>query len=88
MTQTLLQFDHLQRVGGKLAPVILDFAAAHAGGVWHMADLAAYVTARVPNTAPASTDRILRMLRKAGELNYVVRHRASSLYEFTTPTNQ
>jgi hypothetical protein len=39
------------------------------------------VNARNFGTAPASADRVMRSLRKAGKINYVLVNRAQSLYE-------
>jgi hypothetical protein len=70
------------RVYGKIAPVILAFATAHAGEAFHAEELRRTVTQSAPELAPSSADRILRMLRQEGRLDYVVLNRRQSLYQF------
>lgn len=73
---------HLTRVRGKVADHIRAFAKRTGDAAsWHMEDLHRFVLAR-ESVAPASTDRILRAMRRNGELDYVVLNRKQSLYQF------
>lgn len=73
------QQANLTRVYDNIADVIMDFCRTHVGQTFTSARLRAFVTSRMP-VAPASPDRILRELRKRGEVSYVVVSRAQSLY--------
>jgi len=70
------------RVYSRIAPAIMDFAAAYAGRLFHADDLRRYVVNRLPEVAPDSPGRILRVLRQEGRLDYVVVDRSLSLYQF------
>ena len=73
--------EHLDRVSEKIASAILSFWEPLRGGTtFHMADLVLHVTSVVPNTAPDSSSRVLRYLRREGKLLYVVVDRRASLY--------
>ena len=72
----------LKRVSGKIAGLILAFRATkQPGEQWHSEDLHKFVN-QVSKVAPASADRVLRQLRKAGQLDYQVVSRSKSLYTF------
>lgn len=68
-----------QRVAQRIGPAILDFVARH--DQFTAAELRAYVGRVVGDTAPASADRILRLMRQRGELDYRVVSRRQSLYK-------
>jgi hypothetical protein len=70
------------RVYGKIAPVILAYARDHAGQTFHVEQLRRHVLGHAPEIAPDSPGRILRELRLARKLNYVVLNRRQSLYQF------
>ncbi len=70
---------NLDRVRSKIATVILSFCAARMGEEFHMEELARHVSVRV-EVSPDSPSRILRDLRRRGELNYEVVRRSESLY--------
>ena len=70
------------RVYSKIAPVIMDFAAAYAGRLFYADDLRRYVVSKRLEVAPDSPGRILRVLRQEGRLDYVVVDRSLSLYQF------
>lgn len=70
------------RVYGRIAPVIVAYARDHAGEAFHAEDLRRHVIAHAPEIAPASADRILRLLRQEGRLDYVVVNRRASLYRW------
>jgi len=73
----------LKRVSGRIAGLILAFRETkQAGEQWHSEDLHRFVN-RVSKVAPASADRVLRQLRKAGQVDYEVVSRSKSLYKFT-----
>jgi hypothetical protein len=75
------QSRELGRVADRLRPAILAFAAERGASLWHAHDLHTYVLERV-GAAPASADRVLRLLRQEGALSYVVVNRRQSLYRF------
>lgn len=73
------QSKQLGRVSGRIAESVLAFCKLHSGEVFRSAELSDYVVARCGG-APASADRVLRMLRKAGHVDVACIDRASSLY--------
>lgn len=76
------QEQQLARVTGALGRAILSFARSRkaTGQVeFHADELREWVAARCP-AAPASADRVLRDLRRAGLLDYEVIDRRKSLY--------
>lgn len=76
------QEQQLARVTGALGRAILSFARSRkaTGQVeFHADELREWVAARCP-AAPASADRVLRDLRRAGLLDYAVENRRASLY--------
>lgn len=73
------QRAQLVRVSDRIAGAILDFREK-TSGQFHMDDLRRHVERAVGVVAPASPDRVLRLLRAEGRLNYVVVSRRSSLY--------
>ncbi len=72
----------LARVTSVLAKRILEFFAWRSRGAseFHASELHDWVEKSIPNTAPASADRVMRDLRKAGLVRYVVVNRRQSLY--------
>ena len=70
------------RVFARIAPIILAFKAERPDGAFHAEELRDYVIERVPEIAPDSPGRILRLLRQGRLLNYVVINRRQSLYQF------
>ena len=78
------QGKQLQRVHAKVGDIILSFVVARGlrlgDRTFTMAELLGVVSRARP-VAPASADRILRLLRQEGHLNYRVVDRAASLYE-------
>lgn len=69
------------RVSTRVAPVIIAFAKSRipTAPEFHVEELRTFVYDRL-QVAPASPDRILRMLKKRGDLNYTVVSRPKSLY--------
>ena len=78
---TTAQDQHLARVGGKVAQHIREWRVWCGDRVWTTLDLHNYMRRRV-QCAPASCDRILRDMRKQGELDYRVINRRESTYQF------
>jgi hypothetical protein len=70
------------RVYSKLAPLIMAFARANAGRLFTTDQLLHYVRQYLPNIAPASPDRILRMLKQQGRLYYACIDRRRARYQF------
>jgi hypothetical protein len=74
----------LEHVSGQIAQMILGFVRARyrTGQVeFHADELREHIARHTDgHTAPASADRILRALRKAGRVQYVVVSRRHSLY--------
>lgn len=80
------QPHELARVSGKTAGAILKFLRRRLNAgfpEFHADDLRGAVAAELV-TAPASCDRILRDLRKAGVVCYEVVNRRASLYRVKT----
>lgn len=76
------QSSNLRRVRSRLAGAVLRFCASRllmGCPDFRGADLQAYVRETV-TSAPASPDRILRLLRREGRLSYEVTDRAGSAY--------
>lgn len=76
------QAANLDRVSAKIGPVVRAFCRWRwrVGRVdFHMAELTAFVRDRSA-IAPDSPGRILRMLRRAKQIDYVVVSRRDSLY--------
>ena len=73
---------HLERVGGVIADAILGFCAKRlvAGKPEFFSNELREHVSQISPVAPASADRILRALRRAGRVRYVVVNRAKSLY--------
>jgi len=73
--------QHLERVADKLRWHVAAFIQAiGVGREFTMRDLTHYVLDNIPNAAPDSPGRILRMLRKQEVINYVVISRRDSRY--------
>ena len=80
----MTQSAELARCETSLSDLIVQFyTQSMARGVrqFHASDLREFISIHTP-TAPASADRILRLLRRRGLLNYRVVNRQASLYEF------
>jgi hypothetical protein len=73
---------NLARVGGEIAPIVLDFARQHLGREFVEGYFTEWVTSRRPEGkgAKGSPTRILRDLKGAGLIAYEVVNRAASLY--------
>ena len=86
---TIGQDENLQRVGGKIGGIVLDFYRSRLRSgchEFHMDQLTEYVQANLAEAlAPDSPGRILRQLRKVGRLEYIVLNRQQSLYKFLNP---
>lgn len=76
------QEQQLDRVRGKLQPMILDFYHQRLSSEpkFFAADLRRFIASQ-SLVAPASPDRVLRDLRQRRKLNYRVLNRAASQYE-------
>jgi hypothetical protein len=72
------QNEHLERVSSRTEWAIIRFCQEHSS--FHADELRAAVTRATGSAAPASSDRILRLLRTKGIVNYVVVSRRESLY--------
>lgn len=80
----LEQKQQLERVADKIAAAILQFArgvASTTAPYFYADELRRHVERTCGRHAPGSADRVLRSLRQAGKLDYVVISRAKSLYE-------
>ena len=80
------QTENLQRVGQKIGAAIMTFYEADPDAAFHADDLRDSVRDQCGKVAPASSDRVLRDLRKKGEINYEVTNRRKSLYQFLPVT--
>jgi hypothetical protein len=83
-SRTLVVLNDSQKdrdsVASRISGAILDFVSLHCGLTFHSAQLHAYVESRCGYIAPGSADRILRLLRQRGALDYSVVNRRQSLY--------
>jgi len=76
-TEQRVQLARVQRGIGAL---VLEFVRrVGVGKTFHGDELSSWIAART-KVAPGSSDRILRELRRAGQLNYSVLSRSQSLY--------
>lgn len=76
------QQEQLERVRGNVRRIILRFLqTVGAGGIFHADDLNRYVSSRAM-VAPGSADRIMRDMRKRGEIRYELLNRRRSQYRF------
>ena len=73
------QTANITRVSASIAPHICHFLDERLNQEFHADDLRQYVSERTM-IAPGSADRILRLLRKKGIVNYTVKDRSKSLY--------
>lgn len=71
--------ENLDRVAARLGTAVKQFCREHKR--FHAEELRHYVTSLAGLNAPASADRVLRLLRQQHELDYVVASRRESLYE-------
>ncbi len=73
------QTIQLSRVAAALSPAIIKFCETR--DTFHASELHEAVEAAAGKSAPASADRVLRLLRQAKKLNYRVVNRRQSLYQ-------
>lgn len=78
--------EQLERVGLNLNQAIIAFwkmklAFSGDDSRFTATELRQYVQHHNFGTAPSSADRVMRSLRKAGKINYVLVNRAKSLYQ-------
>ena len=74
-----MHFENLSRVRAGIGSAVLEFCRARVGKEFHADELRRFVASKHP-TAPASADRILRDLRRSGDLDYTVTSRRASTY--------
>lgn len=74
------QSANLQRVTDNIGDIVYEFCRRHVGWHFYASKLRGFVQMRSPNIAPESPGRILRQLRIAGRVDYIVVSRAASLY--------
>jgi len=72
------QHENLDRVASKLSTPILAFCRQRQE--FHMEDLRDYLRQQSCNFAPDSPSRVLRQLRLAGCVDYVITNRRQSAY--------
>jgi hypothetical protein len=65
----------------RIASAVKDYVQMHIDREFTAKELRSFVLARVDNSAPGSADRIMRQLRQAGAINYVLVSRSKSLYK-------
>ena len=80
------QDENLRRVSDRIAGSILEFLEGNI--TFHADDLRNYVTEKVGVVAPGSADRVLRLLRQKGRVDYIVLNRRESLYQRRTSEEQ
>lgn len=75
------QAENIQRVNSQIAGHVTAFMKGHIDKDFHCDELRKYVYDRVGGyIAPGSPDRILRLLRQQGVVDYAVINRRKSLY--------
>lgn len=76
------QGENIERVSSRIAGAITEFCSARIGKQFFMEELRLFVSEKTKphHIAPASPDRILRLLRQQGKLDYKVVSRSQSLY--------
>jgi hypothetical protein len=83
--EKVTQEKQIRRVAGRIRVAIEGFVHRRANSpepTFTMVELHEHVAGEVTwGVAPGSTDRILRLLRRDGHLNYRVLDRQASLYE-------
>lgn len=81
----MTQDVHLTRVADNIGDLVLDFCRSqwYLGRDFHAQELRDYISDRNPLAAPASPDRVLRLLRQEKRVDYVVISRKNSLYRIT-----
>lgn len=72
------QAENIERVNARVESAIKEFCRTHE--VFHADDLRRYVVRETGIAAPGSADRILRLLRQRGQLDYKCISRSQSLY--------
>lgn len=70
----------LERVSVRIGKSVVAFCETRVGQEFHADELRDYVLSQCAPIAPASPDRVLRDLRKKGELDYEVVNRRQSKY--------
>jgi len=78
-----IQREELTRVLSSIADYVIKFASERTGEVFTASDLCEYVWKFDRCIAPASPDRILRALKRAGAVCYDVVDRSKSSYRIT-----
>lgn len=73
------QQHHLSHVADRIAATVLEFCRRHKGRQFTGDELRSYVSLR-HIFAPESPGRILRELKKRGDVDYELVSRAASLY--------
>ena len=71
--------QHITRVSASIAPYVCHFFDERINQEFHGIDLHNFVSERTM-IAPGSADRIMRMLKASGKVNYEVVNRAKSKY--------
>jgi hypothetical protein len=74
------QPEQLERVSVRIGKSVLSFCESRVGQEFHADELRDFVMATCAPIAPASPDRVLRDLRKRGELDYEIVNRRQSKY--------
>ncbi len=80
----MTQNTNIARVRAELEPAIRDYhSVLQNHNPFHAQDLRDYVDEFTSNVhAPASAQRIMQLLRRAGVMDYEVINRRKSLYQF------
>lgn len=74
------QQEELDRVSSRIAGALIHFCRKHIGKAFRADDLHTHVMRACGSIAPASSDRILRLLRQRGVIDYEVTSRRDSRY--------
>jgi hypothetical protein len=82
------QDDNLDRVSARIAAAIIEFYHVRSESgerLFFVEELRRHVIAQVGVIAPASPDRVMRLLRAEGVIHYTVVSRPESLYRIDDP---
>jgi hypothetical protein len=79
--------DHeIKRVRRNIGGIVMQFCRTVWDGSreFYMSDLELYVSRNDLHSTPGSAGRILRMLRKEGQVDYVILRRSDAHYQLTS----
>lgn len=83
------QRENIERVSTQIAGYVTKFIDAHLDKEFRVEELHKYVASELDGyVAPGSPDRIMRLLKQQGRVDYIVLNRRRSLYKAIPITEQ